>query len=214
MEITYYGHSCFLIKGKKTRVVTDPFGEAVGFKQTKVQADIVTVSHEHADHNDLSQVEGEPMVIRGPGEYEIKGVSIMGIASYHDKEQGKKRGQNTIYTIDMGELRVCHLGDLGCVLSESQLNLLDGVDVLLAPVGGVYTLNPEEAMEVIKQVGPAIVVPMHYRVPGMKPTFDKIATLKEFLQAADGDKHRREKKLSIKKPDLPEEMEIVLLERI
>lgn len=194
-------------------MVTDPYGEAVGFKQTMVKTDMVTISHQHDDHNDLSQIEGEPMVISGPGEYEIKGVSITGTTSYHDQKKGKERGKNIIYTIDIDELRICHLGDLGHVLSEKQLSLLDGVDVLLAPVGGFYTLNPKEAVEVIKQIGPAIVIPMHYRVSGMKPSFGKITTLEKFLQVADGDKHRQEKKLSIKKPDLPEEMEIVLLER-
>jgi L-ascorbate metabolism protein UlaG (beta-lactamase superfamily) len=213
MDITYLGHACFLLRGRKAKVVTDPFGSDVGYKQSLAKPDVVTISHDHQDHSDLSRIEGEPMVIRGPGEYEICGVSITGIASFHDQQQGKERGQNTIYLIDIDEVRVCHLGDLGQDLTEKQLAQLVGIDVLLVPVGGKVSLGPKEALEVIKQLGPAIVIPMHFRTEGMTKDYDKLLPVKDFLELADGEKCRQEKKLSIKKLDLPEEMEIVLLER-
>ena len=207
------GHSCFLLRGKSTKLVTDPFGDSVGWRQTKVSPDIVTISHSHNDHSDLSRVEGEPIIINGPGEYEIKEVSILGITAWHDNKQGELRGKNTIYTIDFEDLRICHLGDLGHQLTKKQLGLLDGVDILMIPVGGIYTLPPEEAMEVVKQIEPSLVIPMHFRVSGMNKTFNKIAKLDDFLKLASVQNIRKEGKLTIKKTDLPEEMEIVVLER-
>jgi L-ascorbate metabolism protein UlaG (beta-lactamase superfamily) len=213
MEINFLGHACFLLRGRKVRVLTDPFGQSIGLRQRKVKADIVTLSHQHDDHNDLSRVEGEPMVIQGPGEYEIKEVSILGISTYHDEEEGKLRGKNTIYVIDIDDLRVCHLGDLGHELSQQQLDQLDGVDVLLVPVGGFYTLEAKKALEIIKQIGPTIVIPMHFKTKGMTAAFDKLISVDEFLQLAGINGVRKEKSLSLKKTELPEEMEIVLLER-
>ena len=215
MEILFLGHSCFLLKGRDAKVITDPYGSGVGWQQSKVEGDIVTVSHEHKDHNDLSRVGGEPMVIAGPGEYEIKGVSVTGISVFHDDEQGKERGKNTIYTIDIDGLRVCHMGDLGHKLNDKQLDLLDGVDVLMMPVGGFYTLNPREAAAMIKQISPTILLPMHFKDKGMKESFDKLITLDKFLQMMDGDGNViKESKLSLKKAELTEEeMKIVILER-
>lgn len=213
MEIIYLGHASFLLRYKSVRVVCDPFGKEVGFSLAKVKADIVTVSHEHDDHNQLSGVEGEPMVVKGPGEYEIKEVSITGIQTFHDNKEGALRGKNTIYTIDMAELRLGHLGDLGHKLEEKHLSLMDGVDILMIPVGGVYSLDPERAMEVVKQIGPSIVIPMHFKTREHdKKIFGKLATLEEFKKRT-GMEVRREKKLMVKKLDLPEEMEIVVLER-
>jgi len=215
MDISFLGHSCFLLKGRDTKVVTDPYGSEVGWQQSKVEADIVTVSHEHKDHNDLSKVEGEPMVIAGPGEYEIKGVSVTGISVFHDDEQGKERGKNTIYAIDIDGLRVCHMGDLGHKLNDKQLDLLDGIDVLMMPVGGFYTVDPKQAAAMIKQISPIVLLPMHFKDKGMKASFDKLITLDKFLQMMDGDGNVvKESKLSLKKTELTEEeMKIVILER-
>jgi len=213
MEIIYLGHAAFLLRHKSVKVVCDPFDKQVGFSSAKVEADIVVSSHDHHDHNELSVVGGEPMVIKGPGEYEIKGVSITGVTSFHDDKQGSLRGKNTIYTIDIDELRLCHLGDLGHKLEEKHLNLMDGIDVLMVPVGGFYTIGPEKAMEVIKQVGPSIVIPMHYKTKEHnQKMFGKLATVDEFVKVSNMEA-RREKKLVVKKLDLPEEMELVVLER-
>jgi len=213
MEISYLGHASFLLRYKSVRLVCDPFDKQVGFSQAKVKVEIVTISHDHSDHSERGMIEGEPMVIEGPGEYEIKGVSVTGITSWHDGKQGSLRGKNTIYTIDMDELRLCHLGDLGHKLDDKQLDLMDGVDVLMIPVGGFYSLGPKEALEVIKQIGPSIVIPMHYKTKEHnQKAFGKLVTVDEFLKQA-GLKTRKEKKLTLKKLDLPEEMEIVVLER-
>ena len=164
MDITYLGHSSFKIKGKQASIVTDPYdSEMVGMKFPKVDADIVTISHHHADHDRGDGVSQVKKIIDGPGEYEISGVSIIGLTSFHDNKKGADRGKNTIYVIEMDNLRLLHLGDLGHVLSENQIKEIGDVDILFVPVGGFYTLDPQVAVEVLKQIGPSIVIPMHYK---------------------------------------------------
>lgn len=164
MRITWLGHACFLITGKDgLRLVTDPFNEQVGYPVPRVEAEIVTVSHEHFDHNATQFVGGRPLILRGPGEHDAKGRHIVGIATFHDKKQGKERGPNTVFKITVDGVTVCHMGDLGHTLTEPQRQALGRVDVLLIPVGGTYTIDPLEASEVVRQVNPAVVIPMHYK---------------------------------------------------
>jgi len=212
MDITYLGHSCFLLRHKGVRVVTDPFDKSVGIKQVKTEADIVTISHDHGDHSGLKMVTGEPMVIKGPGEYEIKGVSITGMQTFHDDKEGALRGKNTVYTIDIDEVRICHLGDLGHKLSDKQLEILDGIDVLMVPVGGESAIEPKTAMEVIRQISPSIAIPMHYRTKEYTVKWKGKSTLEDFLKIS-GMEARKEEKLTVKKLDLPEEMELVVLKK-
>ena len=148
MEITYLGHASFRIKGKTTTVVTDPYKpDHVGLKFPKhISADIVSVSHDHPDHNAIHQIEGAAYVVNGPGEYEIKGVGVIGLSTFHDEEKGAKRGKNTIYRIEMDGLSIVHLGDLGHTLSAEEVDSLDGVDILMIPVGGVYTIDAAKAV--------------------------------------------------------------------
>ena len=216
MEIIYLGHSSFRLRGKTATVVTDPFDEKVGLKFPSAAADIITVSHEHGDHNAVERVkttEGrkEPFVIRAPGEYEINGVSVFGNASFHDDKKGAERGNNTFYVIHIDDLTVVHLGDLGHELSEKQVERINGVDVLLVPVGGVYTLDPVQAKKVISQVEPVIVIPMHYKVKGMEKSFDKLASVDEFLKEAGLEGATKEEKLNLQKSTLPENREVVVL---
>jgi len=216
MDINYLGHSSFRLKGKGATVVTDPFDKEVGLEWGSVTAEIVTVSHDHSDHNRVDRVKGtqakaEPLVIDAPGEYEALGVSVFGISSFHDKEKGATRGNNTIFTIHIDDVVVAHLGDLGDTLTKKQVELINGVDVLLLPVGGIYTIDPAEAVKVAVQVEPAIVVPMHFRAKGMGEAFAKLASLDDFLKEAGADGARREKKLTISKASLPESQEIVVL---
>lgn len=219
MEITYLGHSCFRIKGKKSIIVTDPYEHPrLGFKMPRVSADIVTVSHHHLDHNNIAAVKGttkrkEPFVVDGPGEYEIGGVSIFGIASFHDKSNGVKRGENTIYLITIDSLRLAHLGDLGHKLTEAELEEVNGVDILFIPIGGTYTINDNEAIEVIGQVEPAIIIPMHYKTTDMKPDFGIEITVDDFLKTIGEETNKAKDKLIISKDKLPEEREIVVLKR-
>jgi L-ascorbate metabolism protein UlaG (beta-lactamase superfamily) len=174
MDITWLGHSCFRLKCKEATVVTDPYDKSIGLTFPRLQADIVTISHDHAGHNHGAGVGGSPRVVSGPGEYEIKNVFITGIAAYHDAEQGKNRGKVTIYLIEMDDLVICHLGDLGHVLSQEQIEEIGRIDVLLAPVGGGNSLNAAQAAEVVSLLEPRAVIPMHYHTSGLATALDPL----------------------------------------
>ncbi len=147
----------------------DPFSKEIGLKPPKIKDDIVLVSHNHDDHNNVEELPAESFLINTPGEYEKKGVAIRGISSYHDKTEGKERGLNTIYVIKAEDMTICHLGDLGQEkLTENQVDDIGDVDILLVPVGGNYTINAKEAMGVIGQIEPKIIIPMHYKIKDLK----------------------------------------------
>lgn len=207
MEITWHGQSCFKIKSNNATIVTDPFGEGTGLKLPKLEADIVTVSHAHFDHNNISAISGQPMIIDSPGELEAKEVGITGVASFHDGAEGKERGYNTIFAFDLEGMRVCHLGDLGQKLTDEQLEELDGVDILLVPIGGKYTLNSKQAAEVIAQIEPSIIIPMHYKIPGLSIDIEDES---KFLHEM-GVKDEALDKLVVKASTLPEEGEKVIV---
>jgi L-ascorbate metabolism protein UlaG (beta-lactamase superfamily) len=215
MEIRYLGHSSFLLKGKTVSVVCDPYAsESVGLKFPKhIAADAVTVSHDHPDHNAIEAVEGNPFIIRGPGEFEIKGVSFIGMSTFHDNEKGIKRGKNIVYRIEIDGLSIVHLGDLGHPLSTAEIENLDGVDILLIPVGGFYTIDAATAENVINEIEPSIVIPMHYKRPELvQSTFGEMTDLVHFLKEAGKEEIVPQAKLSITKEKLPAEMQIVVLE--
>lgn len=214
MIIQYFGQSCFKLSGKDTAgenvdVVTDPFTKDYGLKVPNVSAHILTVSHQHPDHNNTDSVKGDPYVIDVPGEYDIKDVFVQGIASYHDDKEGKERGDNIIFRMQIDDMSVVHLGDLGHVLTSDQLEALEGTDVLLVPIGGNgYTINAERAVEVVNQLEPRIIVPMHYDLPGLKVDLDGVDT---FIKKI-GISPTTEDKLRIMRKDLPsEDMEVVVL---
>ena len=215
MEIEFFGQSCFRFKGKNAVVVTDPYSTSgTGLsKLKKLSADIVTVSHQHEDHNFVGAIKGtdrrpKPFVIDGPGEYEIDGIFIQGISSYHDQKKGKERGKNTIYCFEIDGLRLVHLGDLGTELSRRQLEEVNGSDILLVPVGGTFTIDAAEAMKVVNQVEPQVVIPMHYKLPGLK--YD-LAGVEDFLKEAGVEEVKPEEKLNISKDKLPDSREIIVL---
>jgi len=214
MTITWLGQSCFKIQDKDATLVTDPYGESVGFKLPRLSADIVTTSHDHDDHNNVSAVSGttgSPFIISGPGEYEVKGIFVYGIPAWHDKSEGKERGANTIYRIEVEGLSIVHLGDLGHTLSEETVAKLEGVDILLIPVGGKWTIGTNEAVLVISELEPRIVIPMHYKIPGLKVDVDPVD---KFLKEMGASKAEKLPKLKIAKKDLPqEETKVILLER-
>lgn len=214
MEIFYLGHSCFKIKGKEA-VVADPYDPYVGFKMPKVEADIVTISHQHKDHNFAEGVQGGPFVISEPGEYEIKEVEVLGFDTFHDSEKGAERGRNTIYYFKIDGFGLVHLGDLGCKLTPEQIEDLNEVDVLFVPVGGVYTLDAAGAHEVIDQIQPKIVIPMHFRTGKHDAkVFKEVDSLDVFLKEMGEEKIEPQKKLRIKsRSDLPEERKVVVLSR-
>lgn len=214
MEIKYFGHACFFLKGKNACLLTDPFDpEMVGLKFPKVEADIVTVSHQHQDHNRADLVGGNPLVIDIPGEYERRGVRITGFSVFHDQNQGKERGKNTIFKIEIDGLAVLHCGDLGHILSEEMVEELNGVDILLIPVGGFYTIDSQEAVTIIREIEPSIVIPMHYNNPKLnQQIFSKLSSLSEFLRKIGITEIQPVKKLTVKKEELGEEMKVVVME--
>jgi L-ascorbate metabolism protein UlaG (beta-lactamase superfamily) len=206
MNITWYGHSCFKIQGKDVTLITDPFGKDTGLKPPATSADIVTISHEHFDHNNRAAIKGEPFIIDGPGEYEIKKVVVRGVESMHNEEKGEKKTINTIFVIDMEDIRICHLGDLGeKSLSAEQLSAIGDVDVLFVPIGGVYTIGAKEAEAIIAQIEPRVVIPMHYRIKGVKGDLEKLEDAKVFCQDYSLNMKDAVSKVSFKKKDLPEE---------
>ena len=215
MDISYLGHSSFKLRGKTATVVTDPYdSDMVGIKFPKhTTADIVTISHDHPDHNAVSGVEGAPFVVSGPGEYEIKGVGVVGVGVYHDDVNGAKRGKNTIYRIELDGISIVHLGDLGHELSSAHVDSLDGVDILIVPVGGVYTIDATEAAKVVGEIEPTIVIPMHYNQPGLnQKAFGEVSGVDAFLKEMGKTDVVAQPKFSITKDKLPEEMQLVVLQ--
>lgn len=209
MEITWYGHACFRLRDKGATVVTDPYDQSIGYTLPKVRADIVTVSHNHADHNYVSGIKGSPKVVDGPGEYEIKGVFITGIATFHDRKKGAQRGRNAVFLFEFDGLTVCHLGDLGHVPTQAQVEVLSDVDILLIPVGGVSTIGATQAAEVISLLEPKIVIPMHYKT---KALTIKLASVNRFLQEMGLKKLAAQESLKVTASTLPDETQIVLLD--
>jgi L-ascorbate metabolism protein UlaG (beta-lactamase superfamily) len=215
MDITYLGHSSFKIKTKNATLVTDPYAATVGFKFPKTEADIVTVSHDHDDHNQSSLVEGVKKVIDGPGEYEVMGVSILGFSSYHDNEKGEGRGKNTIYVIEADGIRIAHLGDLGHSLSTELVDDIAAIDILMLPVGGDYTIGAKEASEVVSKIDPYFVIPMHYQAAGLNPaTFSKLEGVEAFIKETALPSETLPK-FSIKKDEIMEDQntKVIVLER-
>jgi len=200
MDIVYLGHSSFKLKGKKATVITDPFDPVyVGLKYPKNDADIVTVSHNHNDHNKVDLIDNVKMVINGAGEYEIMGVSIIGIETDHDASGGEERGKNIIFILEVDGLRIAHFGDLGHKLSEKLMEQMGDIDVLMIPVGGEYTIGHKQAVDIAKEFESPYVLPMHYKMPGMnEEVFGKLSGVDEFLKEL-GYEVERSDKLNIKK---------------
>lgn len=209
MEIRWLGHSCFRLKGKDVTIVTDPFDETAGYATKLLKADIVTVSHEHPHHSAIGNIKGEPKVLCGPGEYEIKGVFIYGIRTFRGSVQGRTKGKNTAYLIEIDGAKVCHLGDLGHALSAAQAEEVSDTDVLLIPIGGVSTIDGSTAAEVVNVIGPRIVIPMHYKT---ESTGIQLEPLDKFLKEMGVKEVSPSPKLNVNKSGLPEETQVVVLE--
>lgn len=216
MELRYITHSSFIIKTKTATVVVDPFNPNIGVKFPKISADIVLVSHHHDDHDNIKAVEGDPVVFDWPGEYDCKGVSIRGISSFHDAEKGAKRGKNVMFKIIAENMSILHCGDLGHMLEDKSVEEIGNVDILLIPVGGYYTIDPHVAMQITKQIEPALVIPMHYQQPDLNPKI--AANLKpvgDFLSAMGQTGVTPIPKLVVKREEIAQETntKVVLLEQ-
>ncbi len=208
MEITWLGHSCFRLRDAQTTLITDPFSLDLGYSLDKPTARVVTVSHQHPGHSNVQAIAGEPKLVTGPGEYEVGGVLIIGLATFHDNESGKKRGKNTIYLIEIDGLVLGHLGDLGHVLSASQVEEMGNIDVLLLPVGGVSTIDAPRAAEVVRQLEPKVVIPMHYKTKALKRELEPVD---RFLKEMGVKEITPQPKLSLTKSSLPLTTQVFLL---
>jgi len=209
MKIKWLGHASFLITSDSgIKIITDPYqpDERLKYGEINESADIVTVSHEHGDHNYVSAVRGNPEAIRGTAK--VKGIELKGIPAYHDDAVGSQRGKNTIFCFAVDGVRVCHLGDLGHPLSDKQVAELGSVDILIIPVGGSYTIDAKVAGQVCDKLKPKVIIPMHFR--NDKCIFP-IAGVDEFLQGKEGVSRLDISEVEFKQGELPATTKIVVL---
>ena len=212
MDIKYLGHSSFYVKSKDGRLVMDPYDASIGLKFPKTEADVVTISHGHPDHSNLSGVTGDVLVVDSPGEFEKKEIRIFGFQSYHDAKKGVERGENIIFKFEIEGMSILHCGDLGYVLEDSFIEEIGEVDVLLVPTGGVYTIDAEQAVELVRKIEPSVIIPMHYNTTGLNPkTFGSLSPVTDFLKKIGKDGTVPVTKLTLKKEDLAEEMKVVVM---
>lgn len=216
MEITWLGHSCFRLRSRAATAVTDPYGKGLGLTLPRVRADIVTVSHDSENHNNVKGVKGDFKVLTGPGEYEVSSAFVTGLvlsdrkAAKSAKGGASKPDRNTVFLIELDDLTVCHLGDMRGVPTQAMMEeSLSEVDVLLIPVGGGETLNASQAAEVVSLLEPHMVIPMHYKVKGSSLKLDPVT---KFLKEMGLDKVETQEALKLDRSGLPDETQVVLLE--
>ncbi len=215
MKVRWLGHASFLITSEKgTRIITDPyesggFGGSVKYGPIKEEADIVVVSHDHADHNYLGDIKGSPQVVRGAGTHRVGEIELKGVPAHHDTSLGRERGNITMTVFTVDGIRVCHVGDLGHQPTDQQLADLGLVDVLLVPVGGFYTIDATEATHLVERMAPRVVIPMHFRTD--KCLFP-ISDVEDFLKGKTTVRRPGASEIEIKKETLPAQVEIVVLE--
>ncbi len=213
MKIEYFGHSCFkLTESTGTSIVCDPYDSSIGYELPEIEADAVTVSHRHYDHDNVAAIGGHPKVIDSECSLELSGVEINAIKSFHDGQRGKLRGENLIFKFRMDGIDVCHLGDLGEACSSELIDLILPVNVLLIPVGGTYTIDAEMAKEYVERIMPDVVIPMHYRGKGCKLDIDKVDG---FLDGFESDciEDNDVDEIELMRSDLSGETKVVVLRR-
>lgn len=210
MKIKWLGHSSFLLESERgIKIITDPFDETLGYKMPRIKVNIVTVSHEHFDHNFVRGIKGKPVVFKGPVNRESHKMEFRGISSYHDSVYGGQRGPNTIFLIKAEGLKLCHLGDLGHILSSDKLTEIGSVDILFIPVGGFYTIDSNQATQIIKDIKPKIAIPMHYKTKAIKFSIDPVEI---FLSGKDKVKKLESSEFEIKSETLPKDTHIYVLQ--
>ncbi len=212
MKIKWLGHASFLITSKAgVKVITDPYavGRGINYAPIKEGADVVLVSHDHSDHNNASAIQGKPEVVKGNVTKSVKGISFQGVATYHDASQGQQRGSNTIFCFTLDGMRVCHLGDLGHVLSSGQVKEIGAIDILLVPVGGFFTIDASAASQVCDQLKPKVIVPMHFKIPDCDYP---IAGVEDFLKGKKNIRKIAGSEIELEREKLPDATEIVVLQ--
>jgi L-ascorbate metabolism protein UlaG (beta-lactamase superfamily) len=209
VDIFWNGHACFRLRGRETTVVTDPYDRSTGFPPLKLSADVVTISHSHPHHSHVEVVQpanGRVRTVDGPGEYEVAGSLIEGVATYRDKQKGKALGKNTAFLIHLDDISICHLGAIAHTLSSSQIETLKDADVLLVPVGGGTALDATSAAEVVSQLEPRIVIPMYYGTPN-----EPLESVERFCKEMAVTDMTVQPRLQVTRSSLPEETRVVLL---
>jgi L-ascorbate metabolism protein UlaG (beta-lactamase superfamily) len=211
VRVQFLGQSCFMITaGTGLKVIIDPYTtNEKTYSAIDEVADIVTVSHEHADHNNVAGVNGNPEVVKGNGIKTVKGISFKGIASYHDNAQGSQRGTNTIFCFSLDGVKFCHTGDLGHRLSPEQIAEIGAVDVFFVPVGGFFTIDSRVATDVCTDLKPKVVIPMHYKTPKSNPN---LSAVEDFLTGKGNVKQLNTSIYEFTPKDLPASMEIIVLQ--
>jgi len=214
MKVKWLGHASFLITAEDgTRIITDPYvaGSGLKYGEIKESADIVTVSHDHFDHNNVATVKGNPQVVKDAAPIEVKGIKFRGVPTYHDDNQGKDRGDNIIFIMEVDGVKVCHIGDLGHPLSSHQIADVGKVDVLLVPVGGFFTIDAAAATGVCKSLDPRVVIPMHFK--NDRSEFP-IAPVDDFLEGKETVIKAEATEAEFKITDLPDQVEVVVLDSV
>ncbi|MCH8200589.1 MAG: MBL fold metallo-hydrolase [Chloroflexi bacterium] len=209
MEIVWLGHSSFRIRAREATVITDPCPPSTGYTIGKPTADVVSLSHAHDDHTYLKAVAGKPIVVDGPGEYEISGAFLTAIPTYHDGEKGGERGKNLVFVIEMEGIKICHLGDLGHVPTADQAEGMTGADVLMIPVGGDSTIDGAKAAEIVPTLDARIVIPMHYKTPVSKGDLE---SADRFLKEMQATAVQAQPKLSLSYNTVPSDTQVILLD--
>lgn len=214
VKVLWHGHSCFELQGKTVTVVTDPF-KGIGIPEPKAAADIVLVSHGHRDHNNVKPVlakDGE-VLESFTGNKEVKGLTIKGVETFQDNSNGSRRGKNTVYTFGLDGVQFCHLGDLGHDLTSSTVEEIGKLDVLFVPVGGFFTIGPETATTVCEKLNPKIIIPMHYRMPGLRARimFGFLKTVDDFSKGKSNIERIQGPSINVDADTLPNETKIIIL---
>lgn len=214
MKIKYYGHSAFLITSSQgMRIITDPYKPgafgAMSYRAIPDEADLVLVSHDHDDHNGSEEVPGNPDVLATPGKRSIHGIEFNGVSTFHDNSSGKERGQNIIFSFTVDGITLCHLGDLGHVLSQNEVAAIGAIDLLMIPVGGFYTIDSNQASQVAGQLNPSVIIPIHFKTGKCELP---ITPVDEFTKGKAKVKVMNSSELSLDKGELPKETEIIVLQ--
>lgn len=209
MNIKWLGHSCFLLTSENgTRILTDPFDDTVGYPLPDVEADIVTVSHDHFDHNHTAVVKNDFVLVNKAGEHLFKDIKIKGVSTFHDNANGAERGINIIFNISVDGINVCHCGDIGHTLTQQHAHEIGRVDVLLLPVGGVFTVDADGAYEIMRVLKPKVTIPMHFKTDSLTFSVDGV---NKFLTLAGGGEMAGKQEIKVTSENLDSLSDVIVL---